>query len=77
MFCETKISKGFQTVVPAEIRKDFNLGPGDVLLWKKVNEKIEIQYRKRVSIDDILGVWNGPKTNAVEIKKRIQRGEKC
>ena len=28
---ETKISKGFQTVVPAEIRKKFNVGPGDIL----------------------------------------------
>lgn len=30
----TKISKRNQTVVPAAVRKSFNLKPGDKILWK-------------------------------------------
>jgi AbrB family looped-hinge helix DNA binding protein len=73
---ETKISKGFQTVVPAEIRKKFNLGPGDMLEWVSTEEGVELKFRKKVTIDDILGMVDGPETDAVELKKKAQRGEK-
>lgn len=76
MITETKISKGFQTVVPSDIRKKFDVGPGDILEWKPTEEGAEVRFRKKVTIDDIFGIVDGPETNAVELKKKLQRGEK-
>ena len=76
MTSETKISKGFQTVVPSEIRKKFDVGPGDVLEWKPTKKGAEIRFRKKVSFEDILGMIDEPETDAVELKKKVQRGEK-
>lgn len=77
MVTETKISKGFQTVVPSKIRKLFKVGPGDIVEWKTTkNNKVEIFFRKKVDINDVLGMVDGPKTNAVELKKKMQKGEK-
>jgi len=76
MTSTTKISKGFQTVVPSEIRKKFDVGPGDVLEWKSTENGAEIRFRKKVTIDDIFGMVDGPETDAVELKRKVQRGEK-
>ncbi|OPY24860.1 MAG: hypothetical protein A4E27_01122 [Methanobacterium sp. PtaU1.Bin242] len=76
MTCETKISKGFQTVVPSDIRKKFDVIPGDILEWKATKNGAEIRFRKKVTIEDIFGIVKGPKTDAVELKKKLQRGEK-
>ena len=77
MVIETKISKGFQTVVPSNIRKMFKVGPGDIVEWKtNKNNRVEVFFRKKITINDVLGMIDGPKTDAVEMKKRIQRGEK-
>ncbi|EKQ51544.1 MAG: looped-hinge helix DNA binding domain, AbrB family [Methanobacterium sp. Maddingley MBC34] len=73
---ETKISRGFQTVVPAEIRKKFDVGPGDIMEWIPTDSGVELRFRKKVNINDILGMVEGPETDAVELKKRAQRGEK-
>lgn len=72
----TKVSKGFQTVVPSDIRKKFDVGPGDILEWKPTKNGAEVKFRKKVTIDDIFGMVDGPKTDAVELKKKVQRGEK-
>ncbi|NYB51213.1 MAG: AbrB/MazE/SpoVT family DNA-binding domain-containing protein [Methanobacteriaceae archaeon] len=76
MTSETKISKGFQTVVPSDIRKKFDVGPGDILEWKPTKEGAEVRFRKKVTIDDIFGIEDGPETDAVELKKKVQKGEK-
>lgn len=76
MTCETKVSKGFQTVVPSDIRKKFDVSPGDILEWKPTKNGAEIRFRKKITIEDIFGMVDGPKTDAVELKKKIQRGEK-
>ncbi|BDZ66720.1 AbrB/MazE/SpoVT family DNA-binding domain-containing protein [Methanobacterium ferruginis] len=74
---ETKISKGFQTVVPAEIRKNFNVGPGDIMEWTTTEDGVKIKFRKKVSLLDIAGIVDTEdETDAVELKKRVQRGEK-
>jgi AbrB family looped-hinge helix DNA binding protein len=74
---ETKISKGFQTVVPAEIRKNFNVGPGDIMEWTTTKDGVNIKFRKKVSLLDIAGIVDTEdETDTVELKKRVQRGEK-
>lgn len=76
MSCETKISKGFQTVVPSDVRKKFGINPGDIVEWQITKEGVIISFRKKVTIEDIFGMVDGPKTDAVELKKKVQRGEK-
>lgn len=76
MASETKISKGFQTVVPSDIRKKFDVGPGDIVEWKPTKNGAEVKFRKKVTIEDIFGIVDGPETDAVKLKKKIQRGEK-
>lgn len=77
MTSTTKISKGFQTVVPSEIRKKFGVDPGDILEWTPTEDGAEVKFRKKLSLKDIAGiVKSGEKTDAVELKKRAQRGEK-
>jgi AbrB family looped-hinge helix DNA binding protein len=76
MTYKTKISKGFQTVVPSEIRKKFNIGPGDQLEWILSNDEVKLKFRKKVSIEDIMGMLDLPETDAVELKKKVQRGDK-
>lgn len=76
MTSETKISKGFQTVVPSNIRKMFDVGPGDILEWRPTENGVEIKFRKKVTFQDIAGMVKGEPTDAVELKKKFQRGEK-
>jgi len=76
MTSQTKISKGFQTVVPSEIRKKFDVWPGDILEWKPTKNGAEIKFRKKVTFQDIAGMVKGEPTDAVELKKKLQRGEK-
>jgi len=63
-------------VVPSDIRKRFDVGPGDILEWITTENGAEIKFRKKVTIDDIFGMVDGPETDAVELKKKVQRGEK-
>jgi AbrB family looped-hinge helix DNA binding protein len=77
---ETKISKGYQTVIPSQIRKELNIDANDIMAWElKENGKVEINFRKKMSIYDVTGIVKGdPKhpTDAVKLKKKMSRGEK-
>lgn len=75
MFDETVISKGYQTVVPAKIRRAHDILPGDVLEWIDTEKGIMVQPRKKRTLKDIIGLVKG-EGNAVESKKRIQKGLK-
>ena len=77
MLSETIISKGYQTVVPAKIRKAHKITPGDVLEWSDTEKGILVQPRKRRTFQDIIGlIRTEGLPDAVELKKRIQKGEK-
>lgn len=74
MTSQTKISDGYSTVLPAEIRKKLNLTPGDVLQWNIEDENIIIKPRKRISLTDICGsISIGG--DALEEKKKVQSGD--
>jgi AbrB family looped-hinge helix DNA binding protein len=77
MFSETKISKGFQTIIPSKIRKKMNIQAGDRMKWKLTENTLTIEFNKEVTFEDIYGIIDeNSELNAVQIKKRIQRGEK-
>ncbi len=73
MFDETVISKGYQTVVPAKIRRAHNILPGDVLEWIDDEKGIIVQPRKKRTLKDIIGLVKA-EGDAVESKKRVQKG---
>ncbi|MFZ3168139.1 MAG: AbrB/MazE/SpoVT family DNA-binding domain-containing protein [Candidatus Methanoperedens sp.] len=75
MLSETVISKGYQTVVPAKIRKAHKIVPGDVLEWIDTEKGIIVQPRKKRTLKDIIGLVKG-EGDAVETKKRVQKGLK-
>ena len=75
MLSETVISKGYQTVVPAKIRKAHKIVPGDVLEWIDSEKGIIVQPRKKRTLKDIIGLVKG-EGDAVETKKRVQKGLK-
>ncbi len=75
MLSETVISKGYQTVVPAKIRKVDNLMPGDVLEGSDSENGIIVQPRKKRTLKDIIGIAQAV-GDAVESKKQVQKGLK-
>lgn len=75
MLSETVISKGYQTVVPAKIRKAHGITPGDVLEWMDTEQGILVHPRKKRTLQDIVGIVKSG-GDAVESKKMIQKGLK-
>ena len=75
MLSKTKISKGYSTVIPAEIRHAMDLEPGDILEWNIKGEVLMVKPRKKVTWDDVIGIISVG-GDAVESKRRIQRGGK-
>lgn len=75
MLSETIISKGYQTVVPARIRKTHKITPGDILEWAENEKGILVQVRKKRTLKDIIGLVKA-EGDAVKSKKSIQRGLK-
>ena len=74
MVSQTKISEGYSTILPAEIRKALNLTPGDILIWDINDGTISIKPRKKVTLSGICGVISSG-GDAVQDKKKIQSGE--
>lgn len=70
---KTKISKGYQTVVPAQIRALHDVSPGDKLIWREEGGEIKVEIRKRKTIEDIKGMISAG-GDAVEAKRETQRG---
>jgi len=58
MKIETKVSSGFQTVLPAEIREKFGVGPGDEVVWILVGKEIFVRVRKKGGADPLSKLVN-------------------
>lgn len=74
MLSETKISSENSTVIPSPIRRKFGISPGDILQWDVDKDKIQVTPRKKVTLDDIVGMISVG-GDAVKSKKQVQRGE--
>ena len=73
----TKVYDGNQTVIPAYLRKKYDVQPDDIVEWYEEDGEIKVQFRKKVKLEDVIGsVTSKEKTDAVELKKLAQRGEK-
>ena len=72
----TRISKGYQVVVPSQLRRIFNVKIGDEVVWIVGKDEVKAQFRKKPSLENIVSLGNsGMKRSSVELKKQIQRGE--
>lgn len=70
---KTKLSEGFSTVLPAEIRKALHLAPGDILDWEIEGDSIRVHPRKRATLNTIIGIGSCG-GDAVTDKKKAQSG---
>ena len=75
MLSKSKISKGYQTVVPSAVRDSYRVEPGDYLEWIPGEEGVTVRFRKRQRLRDLAGIGSRP-SDAVAVKKRVQRGGK-
>jgi bifunctional DNA-binding transcriptional regulator/antitoxin component of YhaV-PrlF toxin-antitoxin module len=72
----TKVSQGYQVAVPAELRKRYGIGVGDEIMWIFDGAQVRADFRKKPSLEGIVSLGrSGGRGNAVETKKRAQRGE--
>lgn len=72
----TKVYKGFQTVIPAEIRKELNIKQSDVLEWKTKENKIILTKKEKNDISSLIGIISDEKLDSVEATKKAGMGEK-
>ncbi len=76
---KTKISKGFQTVVPAEIRSRFHGEPGDEIIWSIIGDQVFIRIKKHTqhaSLRDLIGKYATEiEDNATENIDNVVYGE--
>jgi AbrB family looped-hinge helix DNA binding protein len=73
----TKVYDNNQTAIPSEIRKMFKVQANDIVEWiVNENGEININFRKRSRLDDIVGIVSSKKPiDSVKIQKRIEHGE--
>ena len=72
----TRISKGYQVVVPSEIRRQYGVVEGDEVLWIASDKGVTTEFRKRPNLMNIMALGrSGAKADSVALKKRIQKGD--
>ena len=73
----TQLYKGFQTVVPSQIRKKLNLDLDYILEWDIAkNGKVEVEFRKKTSFMDLKGIVKSKdSTDSVKLQRKMRKGE--
>lgn len=73
----SKVYKGFQTVIPSKIRNELNIDVEDTLSWKIEGEYMVVKVNKQKSLRDLekFSIYVNEKTNSVDLKKKSGRGE--
>ena len=72
----TRISKGYQVIVPSVVRRQYKLSVGDEVVWEVGAMGVTAEFRKKPSLYNIVSLGRSRrKENAVETKKRAQKGD--
>ena len=73
----SKVYKGFQTVIPNKIRKELDIHIEDTLNWKIEGEYMVVKVNKQKSLRDLekFSIYVNEKTDSVDLKKRSGRGK--
>lgn len=71
----SKVYGNFQTSIPKEIRKNFNIDKNTILEWELNDEgKTVITFRTKRDIKNIVGAFSlDEKTNSVDLKKSLYK----
>ena len=72
----TKVYKGFQTVIPAKIREEFNIKQADLLEWETNHDTIILRKKEKADLSSIIGIISDEKLDSVEATRIAGRGEK-
>lgn len=76
MVSVTSIYDKFQTVIPSEIRKEFNLDKSYKIEWR-INEKgkVELEFVKELTLDEMVGRYTAKEPiDAVKLKNDFKNG---
>lgn len=74
MTITTTIYKGFQTVIPAEIRDKLNVKDIDTIHWNidEKNENVIITFKSKHTVHELTGMGKTDKvTDAINLKNNI------
>lgn len=71
---ESRVSRGYLTVVPKAIRAATGVAAGDRLTWTIEGDRIVVVPRRVKSLGDIQGLISHG-GDAVRAKRRVQRGQ--
>lgn len=72
VLANTKIYKNYQTVIPKEIRKEFNVTDNTIIEWSIINGEPSIRFRQKVTLNDVKGMVK--KENDVSGDWNIKQG---
>ncbi|MBQ6218645.1 MAG: hypothetical protein IJJ47_02825 [Methanosphaera sp.] len=73
ILANSKMYKNFQTVIPKEVRKEYNITDNTIIEWiKKDNNELKVNFRKKVTLEDVAGMIK--KEDDVEDDWGIDRG---
>ena len=57
ILANSKIYKNFQTVIPKEVRKHFEVTDDTIIEWGKTTDgELQINFRKKVTLKDVDGM---------------------
>lgn len=74
----SKIQSNYQTTIPKEIRKNYDIDDDTIVEWSiNNNGNPEINFRKKRNFKDLVGAFKSDeRTNAVELKRSLYEWEK-
>lgn len=72
----TRVYKGFQTVIPVKIRKEFNIEQSDLLEWEIKENRIILTKKEKSELSSIVGLISDEELDSVEATKKAGMGEK-
>ena len=69
----SKIQSNYQTTIPKEIRKNYDIDDDTVVEWAiNNNGNPEINFRKKRNFKELVGAFKSDeRTNAVELKRSL------
>lgn len=76
ILANTKIYKNYQTTIPKEIRKKFNIDTNNTIVEWSINEKgkTELNFRRKRDIKELKGMIRlNEKTDSVDLKKSLYK----
>ncbi|MDO5826527.1 MAG: hypothetical protein BZ137_04615 [Methanosphaera sp. rholeuAM130] len=57
ILANSKIYKNYQTVIPKEVRKQYNVTDDTIIEWTKTDSgELNIKFRKKVTLEDVAGM---------------------